>query len=132
MQQLKSIGHLLAKNTSKIFIILVNSNTLGEITDTLVLIKENKYCDDTLLIPLKANCVNGVLNNVYKENFYVDDDVLYLLSDEIKDVLLFDVLGTKILDCKYKRNNLSLLPVGLYVLQYKENNNIKITKIIRY
>ena len=33
----------------------VNSNTEGEITDTLIVITEYKYCDDTLRVPIRAN-----------------------------------------------------------------------------
>ena len=45
---------------SLLAIVSVNSDIIGEITDTLIIVVKHKYCDDTLHIPIKANLIDDV------------------------------------------------------------------------
>ena len=74
----------------------------------------------------------GIVNN-YNETvkIYTLGHNLYLLGDEIKDAVLYNVLGQKITEFENSTIDLNPLPAGTYILEYLENDVIKSVKLLR-
>jgi len=72
----------------------VNSNTGGNISDTLIVITEHKYCDDTLKIPIIAN-VEGQPADTVKIDFgKIFKCSNYIILDSISHLCFSDVIHT--------------------------------------
>ena len=56
---------------------------------------------------------------------------VYLINDEMKNAKLFNMPGQEVMQCKDAILDLNFLPIGIYLLQYIENNQTKIIKLIR-
>jgi len=76
----------------------------------------------------------GIKNNHDEDvKIYMLDDNIYLLSDEMKNVMLFNILGQEVMKCKDTRLDLTALPIGVYILQYIDtrDNLIKVIKLLK-
>jgi hypothetical protein len=114
-------GHRLAKIKDGVVMLFGgNRNSFGE--------GWSEYTNETWIFELTT----GIKDN-YNDTarIYVLDDNIYLLGDEIKDAVLYNLLGQKIMECKEKRLDMNHLPIGLYILQYTENEKIKSVKLLK-
>jgi len=117
-------GHRLAKIKDGVVMLF------GGMTDTDNPDWQWDESNDTWIFELTT----GIKNNHNEDvKIYILDDNIYLLSDEMKNVMLFNILGQEVMKCKEKRLDLTALPIGVYVLQYIDtrDNLMKVIKLLK-
>ena len=75
----------------------------------------------------------GIENKVGINIYSISNNVYYINNEYISDLELFDVMGNRIkkYDNYTKFIDLNDFSVGIYLLQYTENNQTKIIKLIK-
>ena len=125
--------------------ISINSDVEGEITDILIIITEYKYCYDTLIVPIRAFNVDGILEiDVYEISIVpnpTENDFTITFENpdaQMISVELLDISGKNILDIfngfaetgtQIYKVNLPL-PSGTYFIKFVINDKPVIRNVI--
>ena len=75
----------------------------------------------------------GIKNNYDEDiNIYELENNIYLLPEEIKDGVLYNIIGQKIMEIKGKELDINYLPMNLYLLYYRDKSGLmKVVKLFK-
>ncbi|MCL2038794.1 MAG: T9SS type A sorting domain-containing protein [Bacteroidetes bacterium] len=86
---------------------------------------------DTFWLVYETDILVGIQDNYDAQQLYELENNVYLLKNAMQNVKLFNMSGQKVLECKDEVLDLTPLPIGVYILQYIENKQLKNIKLIR-
>ncbi len=84
-----------------------------------IYIKQRNFYINPCIV-YETTIVLGIKEHNEEKHIYEIAKNTYLLNDEMKNVVLYDMLGQRVLECKNTRLDLNFLPIGVYVLQYRK------------